>query len=299
MSEIPPLNILLLGKIGQLGSELERQLGPLGNLVVLDYPEIDFTHPRDAAQIVAKATPDLIVNAVAYTNVDKAETEHGTCDLINCESVIEIAKTARKIGAGLIHVSTDYVFDGFKNAPYCEDDPTHPLNYYGLSKMNAEKGIRANTDAFWIFRTAWLYSLTRDDFVSKVLKWSRSQAQMRVVADQVGSPTWASMLAEKIVAAVRNGGERPVEYLRQTQGTYHLAGDGVASRLEWVRKILELDPHREEQVVSDLIPAATTDFPTPATRPLYTALDCSKFKNTFKLELPAWDESLAAAMQRA
>ncbi len=297
MPETPQPTILLLGKVGQLGSELSRLLVPVGTLHVLDYPDIDFTQPDAVAEKVAQIRPTVIVNAVAYTNVDLAESQQETCDLVNHQAVVALAETARKQNAALIHVSTDYVFDGFKNSPYREDDPTYPLNYYGASKLAAEIGIQESSAAYWIFRTAWLYSLTRDDFVRKVLQWSRSQEQLKVVADQVGSPTWAHTLAAGICTALSQGANDPVEYIRQTSGIYHLAGDGAVSRLEWVRKILELDPQRDEQVTRELIPARTSDFPTPAQRPLYTALDCSKYKDTFKLPLPSWEEALAGAFK--
>jgi dTDP-4-dehydrorhamnose reductase len=291
--------ILLLGKIGQLGSELSRTLQPLGYLIVRDYPEIDFTQLDGLTALIEQIQPSVIVNAVAYTNVDLAETEREKCEQVNHTAVAALAEIADRLGAGLVHISTDYVFDGRKGSPYFEDDPANPLNYYGQTKLDAEKAIVERAGAYWIFRTAWLYSLTRDDFVSKVLKWSRSQEQLRIVADQTGSPTWAHTLAEAITRALQLGAIDPASFIRRTRGIYHLAGEGSVSRLEWVRTILELDPHREEQVTREILPARTSDFPTPAPRPLCTPLDCSKYKNTFHLDLRPWQEALRDAFVAA
>lgn len=291
-------NIVLLGKIGQLGWELNRDLQPLGKVTALDYPQIDFTRPAELISMIKSLQPELIVNAVAYTNVDKAESEPELCDQINFHTVEQLARLASHLGCGLIHVSTDYVFDGSQSRPYTEEDPTNPVNHYGRSKLAGEQAVLANASACWVLRTAWLYSRRANDFVQRVLNWSRQQETLKIVDDQVGSPTWARLLSQMISLALAKSNGRFFEHLEKTRGVYHLAGDGAASRLEWVQKILELDPARQEQKVTQVLPASTADFPTPAQRPLFTALDCSRFYRTFGLRLPRWDEALKLAMER-
>ena len=289
--------LLLLGKYGQLGRELNRTLLPLGKLVVLDIPELDFTQPDKVVQQIKSLRPNVIINAVAYTNVDQAETQHELCDQINSRTVVAVARAAAEIQAGFIHISTDYVFDGNQNRPYVETDPTNPLNYYAQSKLDAETGIQTSGASYWIMRTAWLYSLTRDDFVRKVLGWSRTKKELKIVDDQVGSPTWARLLAELITQALVGGKADLPQHIQATQGIYHLVGAGAVSRLDWVKKILELDSQPNEQILERLLPAKTSEFPTPALRPLRTPLNCAKFEKTFGLRVPAWDEMLALAME--
>ncbi|GAP11610.1 dTDP-4-dehydrorhamnose reductase [Bellilinea caldifistulae] len=291
-------NIVLLGKIGQLGWELHRDLQPLGRVIALDYPQIDFTRPAELLSIVESLQPALIVNAVAYTNVDKAESEPELCDQINCLTVEQLAQHAARRRCGLIHISTDYVFDGSQSRPYTEEDQPHPLNHYGRSKLAGEQAVLANAPACWVLRTAWLYSRRANDFVQRVLTWSRQQEILKIVDDQIGSPTWARLLSQIISLALAQARGDYFEFIQATRGVYHLAGDGAASRLAWVEKILELDPARHEQKTRQVLPAKTAEFPTPAQRPLFTALDCSKFERVFGLRLPAWDQALALAMEK-
>jgi dTDP-4-dehydrorhamnose reductase len=234
----------------------------------------------------------MIVNASAYTAVDLAESEQEKAFAINGLIPGILAEAALELGAGLVHYSTDYVFDGTKGALYNENDLTHPLSVYGSSKLAGEDAIRAVGGAFLILRTSWVYSLRRGSFVSKTMEWARKQETMRVVDDQVGNPTWARMLAETTALVLAKGSAA----IREHAGVYHLAGSGFASRLEWSKRILELDPNKQEQLVKQIVPARTSDFPTPATRPLFSALDCCRFTQTFDLEMPAWQKSLELAM---
>ncbi len=290
--------IVLLGKIGQLGWELHRDLQPLGKVIALDYPQIDFTRPAELIAHLEDLKPVVMVNAVAYTNVDKAESEQQLCDQINFHTVEQLARLSGRLGSALIHISTDYVFDGTQSRPYTEEDPTRPLNHYGRSKLAGEQAVLAHASACWVLRTAWLYSLRANDFVQRVLHWSRQQETLRIVADQIGSPTWARLLSQMIALALAQAKGDYFNFVQQTRGIYHLAGDGCASRLDWVKKILELDPQRSEQKTTTVLPAETAEFPTPAQRPLYTALDCGKFARVFGLRLPAWDQALALAMEK-
>lgn len=289
--------ILLLGKNGQLGWELQRCLPTLGEVTALDYPEIDLSRPEGIRPVVLAARPQVIVNATAYTAVDRAESEQELAFAINSRAPAVLAETAAELGAALVHYSTDYVFDGTKGSPYVEEDAPNPLGVYGASKLEGERGVQAAGGAYWIFRTSWVYSLRRDSFVTKVLGWARSNPELKVVADQIGNPTWARMLAEVTAQLLAKAGSDPAAWVRERAGLYHLAGDGCASRLEWARAVLELDPRKEEQVARTLGPALTADFPTPAQRPLYSALDCSRFAAAFGLRLPPWQEALRLAME--
>ncbi|MBN1537127.1 MAG: dTDP-4-dehydrorhamnose reductase [Anaerolineales bacterium] len=284
--------ILLLGKIGQLGFELQRTLAPLGEVTALDYPDIDFTKPETLTPQVAATKPNVIINAVAYTDVDKAETEIDIANAINGEACGVLAKAAKQLNAPLIHFSTDFVFDGRNGGSYCENDAVNPLNVYGKSKRMGEEAILAFGKNYLILRTSWLYSMRRETYVLKVLRWARTQPKMRVVTDQTGSPTSARILAEitaQALAVVKNRGS---EWLEERRGVYHLAGDGTASRFEFAQTILSLDPRREEQIVTEILPAISDDFPTPARRPGNTSLNCDKFERAFSLRLPPWQEAL-------
>ena len=286
------MKALLLGNTGQLGWELQRCLQPLGSIIAFDFPDVDMA---DAGCIRAKlreCRPDAVINATAYTAVDKAESEPALAEKINGFAPGVLAEEARKLKALLIHYSTDYIFDGKKGVPYIESDLPDPLNVYGASKWHGEQSIQQAGGDYLILRTSWVYSLRQGGFVNKVLDWSRRQQTLRMVSDQVGNPTWCRMLAEATAHLLARGDA----YLRERTGLYHLAGSGFASRYEWAKSILELDPHQSEQTVKELVPALTSEFPSPAQRPLFSALDCSRFQATFGLELPDWRVALRLAL---
>jgi len=289
------MRILLLGKIGQLGWELNRTLAPLGEITALDYPDIDLTR-SDIQHTIQDHQPQIVINATAYTAVDRAEEEPELAEAINGRAPGLMAEATKAIGAGLIHYSTDYVFDGKKGQPYIETDATNPLGVYGRSKLAGEEAIQAVGGAYLILRTSWVYSMRRDNFVRKALQWARQNRVMRVVTDQVSNPTWARMLAEITAQLLARTGENSAHWIEERQGVYHLAGSGYASRMEWVQEILRLDPKPEEQVVHEIQPALTSDFPTPAERPLFSALSCDRFRQTFDLSLPDWKTAISLAM---
>lgn len=296
------MKILLLGKYGQLGWELDRCLRPLGEVHTLDYPEIDLADEDQIRKVVREAAPQIIVNATAYTAVDRAESEAEAAMAINARAPGVLAEEAKALSAALIHYSTDYVFDGTKGSPYQESDAPNPLNVYGRSKLSGEGALGQVGGVHLTFRTSWVYSLRRGSFVTKALGWARKQPELRVVTDQVGSPTWARMLAETsaqvLAMGIRAGSPAHLlGWLGERAGVYHLGGEGAASRLEWVQAILENDPRKDEQVARRILPALTSEFPTPARRPLYSALDCGLFAETFGLRLPHWRDSLRLAME--
>lgn len=289
--------VLLLGNTGQLGWEAQRSLACLGEVTALDYPDVDFTRPESLRALVEQVKPQIIYNAAAYTAVDRAETELETARLINAITPGVLAEEARKHAAVLVHVSTDYVFDGAKGSPYREDDPPHPLNAYGQTKLEGEQAVMQAGDAVVVLRTAWVYSTRRDSFVTKVLQWSRKQPVLKIVDDQVSNPTWARVLAEASALLLARGGDELFNWLRARRGIYHLAGAGAASRYEWAEAILANDPQPGAQVVKELLRARTSEFPTPAERPLVSVLNCERFSSTFGLHLPPWQEALRLAMQ--
>lgn len=288
--------ILLLGKYGQLGWELHRSLAPMGDLAALDYPEIDLVNPISLDEIIDEIKPSVIINATAYTAVDKAESEVDITMAINAHAPQRMAELAFKYGSALIHYSTDYVFDGRKGSPYVESDLPNPLGMYGRSKLAGENAIRDIGCPHLIFRTSWVYSTRRDSFVTKVLQWAREQKELKIVDDQVSNPTWCRMLAEATAILVTKAGNHPVEWVRERGGVYHLAGDGYVSRLEWAKSILDFDPEPAQQIYRDLKPAKSSDYPSPTERPLFSALNCDKFANTFQFRLPDWREALELAM---
>ncbi len=299
------MKILLLGKNGQLGWELHRSLASLGEVVALDYPEIDCSQPDSIRPNIREIQPQVLVNATAYTAVDRAETEPQLAHAINALAPAVMAEETSRLKATLFHVSTDYVFDGQKGSAYIETDSTHPLNVYGQTKLDGEQAVASLGGSWMTFRTSWVYSLRpgsltgRDSFVAKVLQWSRQQKTLRLVSDQVSGPTWARLLAEIIsqVLAMSASQPDPHKWLEERCGLYHLAGDGWGSRLEWGQAILKNDPHRQEQVTENILPALTVEFPSPAQRPLFSALDCRRFKEVFGLSLPDWKQALELAME--
>jgi len=290
------LRIMVIGRTGQLGWELQRTLAPLGEVVTYDYPEVDLAKPASLPGLVRAVNPQVIVNAAAYTNVDKAESEAELARQINAVAPGVLAEEAKRLGAAFIHYSTDYVFDGRKGLPYVESDAPHPLNVYGQTKLEGEQAVQAAGGAYLILRTSWVYSLRQGGFVTKVLQWAREQETLRMVDDQISSPTWARMLAEATALALAQGRDDPVDYIHEKAGLYHLAGSGACSRYEWAQAILELDPKKSEHKVRQLLPAKSSQFPTPAERPLVSVLDCGKFEQVFGLRLPIWEVGLALTM---
>jgi dTDP-4-dehydrorhamnose reductase len=290
------MKIVLFGRNGQLGWEFERSLPALGDVISLDREELDLCHLDAVQRFLSQSKPDLIVNASAYTDVDRAEREPELVMKVNALAPEVMAEASRQLRAVLVHFSTDYVFDGRTNRPYIETDPTNPLNVYGKSKLMGEENIKQASDAFLILRTSWVYSLRGNSFVNKVLGWARKNSMLKIVDDQVGNPTWARMLAEITGLLLAQNQENLYDRIHEQCGIYHLAGSGYTSRYEWAQQILASDPHRSEQTVQTIEPGRSQDFPTPATRPLFSALDCSHFENTFGLRLPPWSGTLKMAM---
>jgi len=289
--------ILQIGTNGQVGWELLRTCSPLGELIGLDYPAVDLSDSAGLRELVKNTKPDIIINAAAYTNVDKAEIEPELARAINAIGPGVLAEEAKKINAVFVHYSTDYVFDGTKGSSYIETDVTNPLNVYGKTKLEGEQAIQSAGGAYLILRTSWVYSMRQGGFVTKVLQWAREQEVLRVVDDQISSPTWARMLAEATALILAQGRDDPAGYIREKAGLYHLAGSGACSRYEWAQKILELDPNKDKQKVKRLERAKSSEFPTPATRPLVSVLSNDKLEQVFGLRLPRWQEGLQLTIE--
>ncbi len=290
------MNILLFGKNGQLGSEFQKLLPHLGAVTSLDQEDLDLCDTLALKNALHDTKPDLIINASAYTAVDRAEKEIDKTMKVNALAPAVMAEAARKSNAVFIHYSTDYVFDGNKESPYTEDDAVNPLNVYGKSKFAGEENIAQAGKAYLVLRTSWVYSMRGESFVSKVLGWARKNKTLRIVNDQISNPTWARELAKATQQILAQNLADLHEAISEKRGIYHLAGSGYTSRYEWAKEILASDPNRTEQLTQTLEPASSDEFPTPALRPRFSALDCSKITETFDVRLPDWRVSLQKAM---
>lgn len=290
------MRILLTGVSGQLGWELQRSLATLGVVIAVDLPGYDLAQPDRILELARQIRPQVIVNPAAYTDVDKAEQEHALAHKVNGLAPGLLAQQAKDIGAAIIHFSTDYVFNGSLGTPYSESDQPGPLNAYGRSKLAGEQAVQQVAGAYLILRTSWVYSLRGNSFVNKVLRWSRSNTSLRIVDDQVSNPTWARALAEATGQILAQAGSQPAGWIKERRGLYHLAAPDWVSRFEWAKAILSLDPHKEQQVVQEVLPASSAEFPAPAVRPAFSALDCGLFSKTFGLQLPTWEDALRLSL---
>jgi len=291
------MRIVLFGKNGQVGWELQRILPSLGQVIAFDQGDLDIADLKTLETRLDELKPDLIVNASAHTAVDRAESERDLAMKINGQAPGVMAEAARRSGAMLVHYSTDYVFDGSKGSPYIEEDIPGPLNVYGESKLAGERAIQQSAEVYLILRTSWVYSTRlQSGFVNKVLAWACQNEILRIVEDQISCPTWARMLAEVTGLLIAKGGNHLIEYFKPNLGIYHVAGKGNASRYEWAKAILDSDPRREEQRVNRIEPALSSEFSTLAARPTYSVLDCTHFEEIFGLYIPIWRDSLQLAM---
>lgn len=288
------MKILLFGKNGQVGWELQRALAPLGELVVLgsDSSEFaaDFSDPESLATTVRAVAPQWIVNAAAYTAVDRAESESDLARAINADAPGVLAREAASIGAHLVHYSTDYVFDGSGSTPWVEDAPTGPLGVYGATKLEGEEAIRRSGCLHLILRTSWVYAARGGNFAKTMLKLAQERDALKVIDDQIGAPTGADLLADVTAHAVRQATRQP-----EVCGTYHLAAAGHTSWHAYAVHVIEQarTQGRPIRVAREAIEAVPTSaFPTPARRPGNSRLDTRKLQDTFDLRLPAWQSGV-------
>jgi dTDP-4-dehydrorhamnose reductase len=284
------MKILLLGKNGQVGWELQRSLAPLGELIALNSTSETFcgnlTNHAGIRQTIRQIAPDIIVNATAYTAVDKAENEPELAYNLNALAPGVLAQEAKQLNAWLIHYSTDYVFNGSGDRPYLETDKTAPLNVYGKTKREGEQNIIASGCAHLIFRTSWVYATRGNNFIKTILRLAQQREKLSIVNDQIGSPTGAELIAD-ITAYILFS----LKHQFQLSGIYHLTAHGHTNWYEFARFILQHAEHVNLplKILSDtVLPIATKDFPLPAERPLNSRLNTCKLKKNFQLTLPAW-----------
>ena len=289
------MKILLFGKGGQVGWELQRALAPLGELVALDFDGAgelcsDFSQPDAVAATVRRVAPDLIVNAAAHTAVDRAESEPDLARLINAVTPGRIAQEARTLGAHLVHYSTDYVFDGSGDAARTEDAPTNPLSVYGRTKLEGEQAIAASGATSLILRTSWVYAARGGNFARTMLRLAKERDRLTVIADQIGAPTGAELLADVTAHAVRALRVRP-----ELAGLYHCVAAGETSWHRYARHVIARARAAGHDIrVADeaIVPIPTTDYPTPAVRPLNSRLDTRRLREAFGLVLPDWRQGV-------
>jgi len=287
--------ILLFGRVGQVGWELRRTLAPLSQVTCVDYPEVDFTRAESVRGWIHHTKPDIIVNAAAYTAVDKAETDTALAMQINAEAPGVMAEEAKKLGALLVHYSTDYVFDGSKTAPYVETDAPGPLGAYGRTKLAGDQAIQQSGCNHFIFRLCWVYGSRGGNFMLTMMRLAREREKLRVVADQVGCPTTARMIAETTALALARGGSR--ETAERLSGTYHLCCAGQTSWHGFASAIIDLMP-TEEKKCREVEAIPSTEYPTPTKRPAYSVMSCGKLESAFGLRLPDWHDCLRLVLEK-
>lgn len=285
--------ILLTGASGQVGAELLHTLAPLGRVVAPTRTELDLADLRSLRSAVRDLRPTVVVNAAAYTAVDRAETEADRCAAINADAPRVLAEEAARVGALMVHYSTDYVFDGNKRAPYTEDDASGPLNVYGRTKLEGEQGVAAAGGRHLILRTSWVYGLRGANFLRTILRLARERRELRIVSDQVGAPTWSRSLARETAALVsmREGLDL------SASGVYHLTSAGSTTWHEFARAILGGDPARGDQVCERVMPIASADYPVAARRPAYSVLDNTRISRRFGIAIPDWRDELSRVLE--
>lgn len=275
--------ILVTGARGQLGAELAVALAPLGRVVATDRTTLDLADASAVARVVRNANPALIVNAGAYTNVDQAERDSALADAVNGIAPGVLADEAAKLGAVLIHYSTDYVFDGTARRPYDEDDPVAPLSAYGRSKLAGERAVLESRAKSLVLRTSWVYGLSGRNFLLTMRRLAAERPEIRVVDDQTGTPNWCRELARATARVVGDGLPR----LADRAGLYHLSARGATTWYGFARAILADRPSVR------VVPITTAEYPTPARRPAWGVLSTARFERTFGFALPEWRTSLA------
>lgn len=279
------MKVLIFGN-GRLGKELARtQPWPDIDAYVVKRSDVDIRKRSQFSKLVDEFMPDIVINAAANTNVDYLESHEGEALGVNAFAPTSMAHDCQLYGIPFIHYSTDYVFDGESNVAYLDDSIQNPINVYGRSKMLSEKYVLERSDACIVLRTSWLYDGIGDDFVTKILNWARG-GKVRVVEDQISNPTWVGDLARMTWELVYKE-KISLGFIAANRGIYNCAAAGYVSRYEWAKAILEI-----KGIDAEVIPAKTADFPTPARRPLFTALDCTRFSDVFCMKPMFWKDAL-------
>ena len=289
------MKILLTGKTGQIGKELNNIVGDLGNLITVDRKQLDLSKPNSIEPVILDIKPDIIINPAAYTAVDKAEEEPELAMTVNALAPGLLAKAARKVGAGLIHYSTDYVFDGYSKIPYKEEDPPNPLNIYGKTKLAGEKALAEAGAPFLIIRTSWVYSLHGKNFLRTIKKLAEEKDTLQVTDDQIGAPTWARSVAMKTHQILKQClNKRWLETKDSPlSGIFHLTCQGKTNWHGFAREVLKMSNTTKN---IKLIAITTSDYPTPAVRPSNSLLNNEKIQKVFGLDMPHWKDALKDCM---
>ncbi|HAT33128.1 MAG TPA: dTDP-4-dehydrorhamnose reductase [Janthinobacterium sp.] len=286
------MKILLTGTGGQLGYELERSLQGLGQVVAVDRARMDLSDLDQVRDVIRAVRPQLIVNPAAYTAVDKAESEPALAQRVNAEAPAVMAREAARLGAAMVHYSTDYVFDGAKAAAYLEDDPSGPLNVYGASKLAGEQAIAAAGIPHLIFRTSWVYGMRGKNFLRTMLRLAGEREELRVVADQYGAPTWSRTIADTSALILSQARVGPADWWQRNGGLYHLSSQGSTSWFGFTQAILEA-----AKIDCRLIPIPAAEYPLPAPRPVNSRLSCERLMARF-CELPDWKDALRLCLEQ-
>lgn len=286
------MRLAITGKNGQVVSALQALAGPDLEIVALGRPELDLARPDTVFKALREAKPDVVVSAAAYTAVDKAESEPDIAFAVNRDGAKAVARAAKNIGVPIIHISTDYVFDGTKTTAYVENDPTGPASVYGRSKLEGEQAVSESTDNYAVLRTAWVYSEYGSNFLKTMLRLSESRDEINVVADQFGCPTSANDIAVAIVSIARKLAKDPASDLR---GVFHMSGTGETNWAGFAKQIFEFSAENggKSMIVNEI---TTAQYPTPARRPANSRLDCSKLGEVYGIRLPEWQTSTRAVM---
>ena len=300
--------ILLTGKNGQVGAELAALLPRLGEVTSFDRHELDLSNPGHIRRAIRAVRPTMIVNAAAYTSVDQAEREEKQARIINVDAPALMAEEAKRIGAVLVHYSTDYVFDGSRNLPYDETDQPNPINVYGKTKLAGEEAIRAVGLPHLIFRTAWVYGTKGRNFLLTILRLATEREELRVVSDQFGAPTWSREIAKATAMVLVQLSQQGQDAISKFSGLYHLTAAGKTSWFDFAQSILERASRTprglawfvaatgsKRLIVRRITPISTEEYPTQARRPAFSVLSNRRLKQMFGLELPDWREQLDSA----
>ena len=289
--------ILVTGAEGQVGWEARRAFAPLGRIVAVDKGQVDLAHEKGIRELVRSTRPSVIVNAAGYTAVDRAESERDAALAVNAHAPQVIAEEAARVGAVVVHYSTDYVFDGSKSAPYVESDEPAPLNVYGESKLAGDRALAASGAAHLVFRTSWVYAARGHNFLRTMLRLARERETLRIVADQTGAPTPARLVAEVSAQIVgRYLGDDGVALPKERWGLYNLVTRGSTTWHAFAQRILGLDPRQSAHRCREVVPVSTAEYQTSARRPQRSLLDVSKLERTFGLRMPGWEEQLELVM---
>jgi dTDP-4-dehydrorhamnose reductase len=292
--------ILLTGKNGQVGWELQRTLASLGDVVAVGHREMDLADPDSIRRMIGQVQPGLIVNAAAYTAVDQAESEPDLAMAVNGIAPGIMAEEAKRLNAAIIHYSTDYVFDGAKEHSYVENDTPNPLNVYGSTKLAGERAIQATGAPHLILRSSWVYGTRGRNFLLTILRLAREKRELKIVDDQVGAPTWARLLAEvtsQIVAQHASPLCRQAIPISDVSGIYHAVPAGSTSWHGFAAEIMKNVSGHAGQTPPKLVPIPTSDYPLPAVRPRNSCLSNEKLARTFGLATPSWEDSLTMCLQ--